>query len=136
MASTTSRITKLVQLTRITIISVLLSILLLEAFLQLLSIWLQPQAVIKRFSDERSTIRCLTLGDSNTYGLYLPRDEAWPAQFEKLWNQANSPRLSILNLAYPGTNTVRLSKEIDSILDATTPDMVLIMAGSNDFWTT
>ena len=45
--------------------------------------------------------RILCLGDSNTYGLYLDRSEAYPKQLEALWNQSGSPRVEILNHGFP-----------------------------------
>ena len=57
--------------------------------------------------------RVVCLGDSNTYGIYLrTRAEAYPQQLETLWNaRAGAPRIEVLNLGYPGTNTSRLRRD-------------------------
>lgn len=84
----------------------------------------------------RSDLRVLALGDSNTYGLYLKPEEAYPAQLEALWNNAHPhQRVEIINLGYPGTNSFRLLANLPDILNTFQPDVVLLMIGFNDFWT-
>jgi lysophospholipase L1-like esterase len=78
----------------------------------------------------------LCLGDSNTYGLFLERSEAYPAVLQQLWNERPSlGTAEILNLGVPGTNSSKLRSLIDRILWALAPDTVLIMIGANDAWT-
>lgn len=80
--------------------------------------------------------RVLTLGDSNTYGLFLPPEQSFPAQFETLWNsEIESPRVEVINLGYPGTNSSVLLNNLPKLLDTFRPDVVLVMVGVNDFWT-
>lgn len=81
-------------------------------------------------------VRVLAVGDSNTYGLYLEAADAWPAQLERSWNQSHPGQaIEVLNLGYPGTNSFRVRENLPSLLDALSPDVVLIMVGFNDFWT-
>jgi len=81
-------------------------------------------------------LRILTLGDSNTYGLYLPPEDSYPAQLETLWNQRHPDApVEVINLGYPGTNSFRLLSNLPEILDTFQPDLVLLMIGFNDFWT-
>jgi lysophospholipase L1-like esterase len=80
--------------------------------------------------------RILALGDSNTYGLYLKEQEAWPAQLEHQWNVAHpDSKIEVLNLGYPATNSFRVRNNLPGLLDKLSPDVVLIMVGFNDFWT-
>jgi len=81
--------------------------------------------------------RVLCLGDSNTYGLYLrDRGEAYPPQLERLWNDgAAGERIEVLNLGYPGTNSSRLRRDLPRMLEAFRPAVVIVMVGSNDYWT-
>ena len=108
---------------------------LLEAVLQLTSIWVEPEKIVAKFDEDKKYIRILALGDSNTYGLFLEPHQAWPKQLEKIWNNTQSQKISVLNLGYPGTNTIRVAEEIDAIMDAAKPDLVVMMLGGNDFWT-
>jgi lysophospholipase L1-like esterase len=85
----------------------------------------------------RPARRVLCLGDSNTYGVYLlDRRRAYPQQFQTLWNETvSSPRVEVLNLGYPGTNSSALRNNFSKMLDTLTPDVVIIMVGANDYWT-
>ena len=80
--------------------------------------------------------RILALGDSNTYGLFLPAEQSYPAQFEAVWNaEVESPKVEVINLGYPGTNSSVLLKNLPDLLGTFRPDIVLVMVGVNDSWT-
>jgi lysophospholipase L1-like esterase len=80
--------------------------------------------------------RIVCLGDSNTYGLYLGRDEAYPQRLEERWNAIDgSPPIEVLNLGYPGTNSSTLLRELPRILSSLQPDGVLILIGVNESFT-
>lgn len=82
-------------------------------------------------------LRVLCLGDSNTYGLWLERrEEAYPQQLEALWNERiAAPKLEVLNLGLPGTNSSRLVRDLPRLLETFDPDILILMVGVNDFWT-
>jgi len=108
----------------------------LELVLQALAL------VVKDYSWRAKTqwlsghVRVLALGDSNTYGLYLPAQESYPSQLEHEWNRAHPDLpIDVINLGYPGTNSFRLLANLPDILDTFKPDLVLVMIGFNDFWT-
>lgn len=82
-------------------------------------------------------MRILCLGDSNTYGLWVEREETYPSQLEKLWNERiDSPKVEVLNLGFPGTNSSRLVRDLPHLLETLAPDVLILMIGVNDFWTT
>lgn len=114
-----------------------LGVLALEAMLQLgaLVVWARGSAPTTAWPGGRQRILCL--GDSNTYGLYLAdRGDAYPQQLERLWNADPSrPPIEVLNLGYPGTNSSKLVHDLPRMLDTLRPDVVILMVGSNDFWT-
>jgi lysophospholipase L1-like esterase len=83
-------------------------------------------------------LRVLCLGDSNTYGLWLEQreQEAYPQQLEALWNaRVGAPKLEVLNLGFPGTNSSRLVRDLPRLLETLHPDILILMVGVNDFWT-
>jgi lysophospholipase L1-like esterase len=81
-------------------------------------------------------VRVLCLGDSNTYGLWLERSQAYPQQLEALWNERiDTPKLEVLNAGVPGTNSSRLVRELPQMLETFAPDVLVVMVGANDFWT-
>jgi lysophospholipase L1-like esterase len=80
--------------------------------------------------------RVLALGDSNTYGLYLDRSQAYPKVFENLWNATPGNRqINVLNLGVPGTNSSTVVKNFDRMLRVFHPQLITVMIGANDFWT-
>jgi lysophospholipase L1-like esterase len=82
-----------------------------------------------------SDLRVLCLGDSNTYGIWVQKDEAWPAVLQAHWNAATPDRkIEVINLAFPGTTSSRVLKNLPAVLDTFRPDLVLVMVGVNDWW--
>lgn len=80
--------------------------------------------------------RVLCLGDSNTYGLYLERDQAWPQQLQALWDERGSaPRLEVLNFGFPGTNSSQVRRDLPRMLASIRPHLVVVLVGVNDYWT-
>lgn len=113
-----------------------LGLLLLEGVLQLGAWYVRataPEQPSRWLTDHR---RILCLGDSNTYGLYLERSEAYPQQLETLWNQkVRSPKVEVLNLGFPGSNSSAVLSQLRGMLETFRPDVVLVLIGTNDFWT-
>jgi hypothetical protein len=84
----------------------------------------------------QSTQRILCLGDSNTYGLYLPHSQAYPAILQRRWDaEGTLAAAEIVNMGVPGTNSSRLRVAVDRILQLMHPGVVMIMIGVNDAWT-
>jgi lysophospholipase L1-like esterase len=81
-------------------------------------------------------LRVLCLGDSHTYGLWVERSEAYPQQLEAVWNERGlSPKLEVVNVGVPGTNSSRVLRELPQMLETLDPDTLIVMVGGNDFWT-
>jgi lysophospholipase L1-like esterase len=81
-------------------------------------------------------LRVVSLGDSNTYGLWVGRDRAYPHLLEVAWNtDGGTPPIHVVNLGYPGTNSSVLRNRFPDILRIHHPDVVTIMVGVNDLWT-
>ena len=81
--------------------------------------------------------RVVTLGDSNTYGVYLDnRDLAYPKRFEQLWNASSGvDPIEVVNLGYPGTNSSQARIVLRHAIETLHPDVVTVMVGVNDWWT-
>lgn len=111
------------------------------AALLVLEALLQAGALVTRMTgrelpvaDLGSGRRVLCLGDSNTYGFYLERSEAYPNVLAALAAADRTP-LEVLNLGQPGINSSRLRNELPRMLATFRPQVVTIMVGVNDFWT-
>lgn len=111
-------------------------VLLLEAGLQVLALVVgRPERALP---DHRvaGSKRVACIGDSNTYGLWLEREEAWPARLEARWNeQPGAAPFEVVNLGVPGTNTSHVLRDLPRLLEAVEPQLVLLMVGVNDYWT-
>jgi lysophospholipase L1-like esterase len=114
-----------------------MTVILLELALQLGSLFVDAPIESGTLSWQTDHYRFLALGDSNTYGVWLPeRDgDAYPAQLERIWNDGQRLPAEVLNLGYPGTNSSRLLGLYPEFMQAFAPDVVLVMVGVNDFWT-
>ena len=92
------------------IIVTLLTLVLLEGVLQVAAVFIDKHQQPSQWLHP-GRVRILTLGDSNTYGLYLQADQAYPSLLEQQWN-AHHPdnRIEVINLGFPGTNSSRVLK--------------------------
>lgn len=80
--------------------------------------------------------RILCLGDSNTYGIWVKPFESYPSRLEAVWNErVETPKVEVVNLGYPGTNSSRLARDLPRMIRTFEPDTVIVMIGVNDFWT-
>jgi hypothetical protein len=80
--------------------------------------------------------RILALGDSNTYGLYVDRRQAYPSVLEEAWNRKHPDApIEVLNAGYPGMNSSHVRNALPGLLRTLRPDLVLVMVGANDLWT-
>jgi lysophospholipase L1-like esterase len=124
------------RLLLVLVVNVVLYLGVLEALLQVGAWWVR--ATGRELPSEwlTSNRRILCIGDSNTYGLWLDRDEAYPKQLEAIWNQRiGKPEIEVLNLGFPGTNSSRLRRDLPRMLEVFEPDAVILMIGANDYWT-
>lgn len=120
-------------------LAVVLCVLAAELSLQLVA-WVLATDGRDALPGTQQDYRIVTVGDSNTFGLYLDADETWPAQFQARWNtfaaeHSDVNPVEVINLGVPGTNSSRLLKNYREMLETFQPDLVLMMIGFNDWWT-
>lgn len=82
---------------------------------------------------EATTI--LAVGDSHTYGAPLPREEAYPAQLERLLIREFPERsFRVLNRGVPGVNSAFVVKRLEQQILLLDPDLVIVWVGTNNRW--
>ncbi len=86
-----------------------------------------PELEAKRAEE----FRVLVLGDSITFGDYLPFDETYPAQLEQRL-AGRSQRVVVINAGLPGASTSDELYHYLEIRDAVDPDLVLLGMYLND----
>jgi len=107
---------------------------LLEAALQMVALVRRSNEATQHFAWRGDGTRVLAVGDSNTYGIYAERDEAYPAVFEARWNVRGGKPVDVLNLGRPGMNSTQAKAVVDATLAELRPEVVFLMIGANDFW--
>lgn len=81
-----------------------------------------------------ATVRILCLGDSHTYGIQVERDQAYPAQLQRLLDE-DAPRVhAVVNLGVPGMSTTQLRNRLGDWLSRYDPDLIVVWAGVNNAW--
>ena len=77
------------------------------------------------------TVRIVAIGDSNTYGYELPREQAYPAQLETLL-RAKGYDVTIVNGGQNGDMTAEtMARLTDSVPEGT--DAAIVFLGRNDY---
>jgi lysophospholipase L1-like esterase len=132
----TTLLRKVLSRLGLVLLGVCLSLLFLEAALRIGALFV-GRGVLEQ-SQLVGKWRILALGDSNTYGLYVDKSQAYPKVFEALWN-ANPDNMSrqveVFNMGFPGMNSSKLVKDFRRMLWTFRPDVVTVMVGANDLWT-
>jgi len=113
------------------------AVILLELVLQFASLFVEGPLDTDAASFRTGDQRILSLGDSNTYGVWLAEREreSYPSQLQIVWNETDRRPVEVLNLGYPGTNSSRLLALYPEFIEAFSPNVVIVMIGVNDFWT-
>lgn len=77
----------------------------------------------------------LCLGDSNTYGLWVEAEDAYPSRLQDLMDERvpGGPH-RVVNLGVPGTSSRQLLGGLPEALATYDPDLVLVLVGFNDRW--
>lgn len=87
-------------------------------------------------ADPDAPLSVLCVGDSNTYGLHLPRFYAYPALLQAALGRRYRHPVSVVNRGIPGQNSAQVAQGLEQDLLDLSPDLVLILAGINDTWNT
>ncbi len=111
-------------------LAVLLFLVLFELVLQLAGL-VFGRAREKGIAPGSRVMVCI--GDSNTYGLYLKPEQAYPAQLEKLLRR-NGKNYTVINLGAPGQNSTEILNDLPRIFRKYHPAALVVMVGVNNRW--
>ncbi|HSB36616.1 MAG TPA: SGNH/GDSL hydrolase family protein, partial [Thermoanaerobaculia bacterium] len=75
--------------------------------------------------------RVLVLGDSITFGDFVPEEETWPGRLEAL-AKGRSKRIRFVNAGLPGAGTLEEFYLFQEVKDVVKPDLVLVGMYLND----
>lgn len=112
------------------------SLVLVEIVLQLGASYVRSTGNDRRAAPNGGARSVLCAGDSNTYGIRVRREDAYPAVLERLWNgQAARADVQVLNFGVPGMNSSKLRNNFRVLLASERPAIALVLVGANDIWT-
>ena len=111
------------------VLALVLPPLLLEGGLQVAAL-----CVHKSRSPEDQSCLVLCQGDSNTFGLYLPPEQSYPAQLERLLRERGAAEVRVANRGVPGKPSWVVTEELDQDLRRFQPRAVMLLAGVNNRW--
>ena len=72
-------------------------------------------------------------GDSHTYGVMVNKEDAYPAQLERLLNREGG-NYQVLNLGAPGQNSTQILQAMPEILKSYQPIALVLLVGVNNGW--
>jgi lysophospholipase L1-like esterase len=117
------------------LLGLLLLVLLIELALQAAS------PIVRRAMARRdgplppgASLSVLCVGDSNTYGLHVPRAFSYPEQLRGRLEARLGRPVAVHNRGVPGQNSAQVARELEQDLLDTRPDLVLVLVGLNDTW--
>jgi hypothetical protein len=87
----------------------------------------------KSFSDQ--DIIVLAIGESTTAGIWVPREDSYPKQLERLLRaHYRTDGIYVVIPPHIGQNTSQMVHNFDDYLNTFRPALVIIMAGVNNPW--
>ncbi|MFT7463085.1 MAG: lysophospholipase L1-like esterase [Pseudohongiellaceae bacterium] len=117
--------------------AILILVILVELALQFVAPLVRSAMSRERdLANPDATLTVLCVGDSNTFGLHLPRVYAYPAMLQAALGQRYRQPVSVINRGIPGQNSAQVAAGLLQDLDELSPDIVFILAGINDTWNT
>ncbi len=114
-------------------LAILVLLLLSEGILAAASWTVRRHSSGQTAQGSRETMRILCVGDSNTYGIGAPKGKSYPDQFAKILAMAGISA-DVRNAGRPGANTGQVYRILKKELQNFRPNLVLILAGANNFW--
>jgi hypothetical protein len=81
-----------------------------------------------------SSVRVLCVGDSHTFGAGVAEEESYPARLQRLLDEREPRRYSVINLGTPGMSTTQVLERLPLQLARYRPDLVILWAGMNNAW--
>jgi lysophospholipase L1-like esterase len=131
-----ARVRELAARLGLALLGVLIALVLIELVLRAGAAYVATAGRLAPKAGHDGGRRVLCLGDSNTYGLYVNGEDAYPALLQRDWNEATPSRpIEVLNLGMPGNNSSRVRNALPRLLATHRPALVTLMVGVNDWWT-
>lgn len=79
-------------------------------------------------------IRVLCMGDSHTYGAFVPERESYPAHLQAALEATSPGVYSVINLGVPGMSSTQVKNRLATHVARYDPAVVVLWAGVNDAW--
>jgi lysophospholipase L1-like esterase len=115
-------------------LGVVMGIILVEAALRLAGFIFIRNTGKEQLVRDADEYIILCVGDSFTYGACTSLSQSYPRQLEELLNKNNhKKKFKVVNRGRAGNNTALTLNSLQESLKVITPDMVIVLAGTN-YW--
>ncbi|HNQ67676.1 MAG TPA: SGNH/GDSL hydrolase family protein [Bacteroidales bacterium] len=121
--------------TFVVIAGTITAFILIEASLRILGYFHNKEHILKNYelaTNAENMVICL--GDSFTEGIGSTNGNTYPEVLERLVNSESLVEYKVANFGQSGKNTTQIKDEFFRYLDNHTPEMVILMAGSANYW--
>ena len=119
----------------LSIVGLALGVLALEAALRVAALVVARRSGAASVAAEATGTPILALGDSNTFGLYVGQQRAYPHELEVRWNEGTPDHaIHVVNAGYPGNSSSSVRQQLGTWLATHRPALVTVMIGGNDWW--
>lgn len=82
---------------------------------------------------DNDKIKILCLGESTTFGLFVQKNEAYPAQLNRILDEKYPNRFIVYNRGTPGIISSLILLNLNHFIAETKPDFVILLCGANEF---
>ena len=115
------------------LLGTLLGLLALEAALWIVSVVAPPLLLRGIDRQDGAAVRIICVGDSHTFGVMMPPDQAYPARLQHHLAQQGLTA-SVVNLGVPGMNSMQIRTRLPGYLERYRPHAVGVFVGANNAW--
>ncbi|MDD3859409.1 MAG: SGNH/GDSL hydrolase family protein [Bacteroidales bacterium] len=113
----------------------IIAFILVESSLRIFGYFHKRQHIVKNYSiAENSENIVICLGDSFTEGFGSTNGNTYPEVLERLINSESLIEYKVANFGQSGKNTTQIKDEFYRYLENHTPELVVLMAGSANYW--
>ena len=112
---------------------VLVGLVLLEGALRLAAVAAPVLFARDSATSDAGRVRIACVGDSHVYGAFVPADDAFPEQLDRILHRRGIAA-DVYNFGIPGQSSYQVRERLPRILERLRPQVVVVLVGHNNYW--